>query len=734
MSSIARSKMASSDDLTAGPLQRTKARDGGLPLADVAVFGSFAAAGVAVAGLWLLRTVGALGGAGPFRSLAHGFAVAVLAFSLPAIVSQHVVVRATKVEDSPFASSSGLLLLALSGLALLGWAAHLLSWSMQPAIALLAAICFTAVAWQWWHGATLRERVIVPLLSGLLGTWMGACFWGYGMQHPAFLIKAVLSQHVPSYNPAIDTFFHASLINGLTNYGTVSIGLDGLVPLPYHALTHLLLAALAELGGVTAIDFLNAASPVILLPLLAVSFLLFAASVARTLWRPAATDRPMLARWPTWLVLFAALVGVVPQPFAASHFLQWNLVIHSETYGLSVSLALLWAAFLLSGLSARFVRDAKAAPRDCAVIALGVVGVCMVSMTKISTGLVVLAGTCWLFLRLRLYRSPAAIVALAAALAGVALIATSGAASTTHDSMQLVPFAFFRQFIGSDGVALFLALNFVWALLYVVLRGLYRRGTGGQGTSAIRWWSVSHLDLEFLGVLVIAGVLPGLLFDLPPKGPQSATVNVYFMDVQALFAAGLLLALIVSRGHDVPAFPAKGARLVPAILPALAVAALGIGIVPNLLHEFRNFNRRDVELRDLLRAYPEWPSSPEARILAGLASLGDSERGSLHGRVAIYIPQTNAAYWQSSIGCEVVPFLALGVAGIAMVDGLPLATCKSPVLDYYGYQQYGRRSATTTAPMTDDQLCQRAMQSAFQHILILEDFPVTAPRRLNCLA
>ena len=116
-------------------------------------------------------------------------------------------------------------------------------------------------------------------------------------------------------------------------------------------------------------------------------------------------------------------------------------------------------------------------------------------------------------------------------------------------------------------------------------------------------------------------------------------------------------------------------------------------------------------------------------------SLGESERGSLRGRVAIYIPQTNAAYWQMPIhGCEVVPFLALGVAGIAMIDGLPPATCKSPVLDYYGYQQYGRRGAAPEAPMSDDQLCQRAMQAVFRYVLILEDFPVTTPRRLNCVA
>jgi len=443
----------------------------------------------------------------------------------------------------------------------------------------------------------------------------------------------------------------------------------------------------------------------------------------------------MLARWPTWVVLFAALVGVIPQPFAASHFLQWNLAIHSETYSLSVSLALLWAALLLTGLSARFVRDAKAVPGDCAVIALGVVGVCMVSMTKISTGLVLLAGACWLFLRQRLYRSPPAIVALAAAIAGVVLVATIGTPITTRDSMQLVPFAFFRQFIGRDAVALFLTLNFVWPLLYLALRGLCRRGNGGEGNTAISGRPVSHLDLEFLGVLVIAGVLPGLLFDLPPKGPQSATVNLYFMNVQALFAAGMLLAFTVSRGHVLSAIPAWAARLSPTLLPALAVAALGIGIIPNLLYEFRNVHRQDAELRNLLRAHPDWASSPEARLLAGLMSLGDSERGSLHGRVAIYIPQTNATYWHSRIhGCEVLPFLALGVAGIAMIDGLPPATCKSPVLDYYGYQQYERRGAAITAPMSDDQLCRRAMRSAFRHLLILEDFPGTTPRRLNCLA
>lgn len=716
--------------------QRDNASDGGLRLADIGVFGSFAAMGVTAVGLWMLRDFDALGGnARILRGLAYGLSVAVLAFSMPAISWRLRGASSGVIEHPQVACASGLLLATLVSLGVLGSALQLLSWSAPLVIALIAAIAFVFVVSDWWRCAMLMERIAVPLLSAALGAWMGACFWGYGMQNPAFLTKAALSRYVTTYNPAIDTLFHASIINSVKSYGTVSVGLDGLVPLPYHAFTHVFFAALSALGEVSAIDFLNASSPAILLPLVPVSLVVFAASAARAWSTARATDRPMLARWPIWAVLFAAFAGIVPQPFAGNFFLNWKLIIHSETYGLSVSLGLLGAAFLVTGLSERFVRDGAATPRDYIVLTLAVIGYCLISFTKLSTGLVLLVGMSWLFLRLRLYRSWGATAALAVTFVCAAFIASIGAPSSIRDAMPVEPFAFLRLFIGLDRVVPFLLLFYIWALLYLLLRGIYPR-SADRGVGAPRGWrSIRALDLEFIGVLILAGMVPGLVFDLPPRGPQSATVNVYFMDVQIWFAIGLLLALAVNRGREAAALPVWAVRPLPFVIAAASLAALGIATIPNFLKEFRGLSMQDEELRKLVREHPDWPNWPEARTLAGLVALGDAVRKLPRGVVAVHIPQSNDAYWQLRVhGCEVVPFLALGIAGVAMIDGLPPPTCKSPNLNYYGYQQYARRDlgGAAAGPVSDARLCERAAELGVRELLILDGFPAAGPRPVKC--
>jgi hypothetical protein len=697
---------------------------------DIALFGIFTAIGLLTIGVWLMRDLDPLGGrARIFHAFGYGLALSTLTYALPVVAQRRLASRWQGMSAYGLATASALIVAVLFVLAAVGLGSQRHFGSMWLAVTGTAGAVFVLFAFRWWRQSSNAKRAFVPLSALAFGAWLGACFWGYGMQSPAFLTKAALSQYVTSYNPAIDTFFHASLINSVNRYGTVAVGFDGLVQVPYYGLTHSLFAGLSLLGGVSALDFLNATAPILLLPLLPVSLLLFAAAAARIWPTPGPHASRVLAGVLPGIVLLALFVGVFPQPFAQNLFFQWRLALHSETYGLSVSLALLWAALLVNGVSSRLLQEGVATRSDAMMLALAALGFVLVAMTKVSTGLVVLAGISWVFLRLRLYRSFGAVGALLSGVMVVAVIAGTGVPSSSRDAVQIVPFAFLTQFVGIDRIVPFLAGCFVWPSTYLVLRSVYeRRSPASANTHRV-------LDIEFLGVLVVAGLLPGLVFELPPKGPQSATVNSYFMDVQSWFGAGLVLALLMNRArHTNPSFSVSR-RWAVRVLAGFAIGLLALGTLPNFFREFGNAAAQDRELRTLLRDRPDWRQATEATTLAGLLALGDSESGTPQRSVVAYVPQSHVGYWQMRVhGCEVLPLLSLSTAALAMIDGMPPATCKSASVQYYGYQYYRPRQTgdTTNETLTDAQLCERAVNAGFGTVLSLEGFPSSQPRRLKC--
>lgn len=52
----------------------------------------------------------------------------------------------------------------------------------------------------------------------------------------------------------VDSFFHAAIAAMYGRYGVASLGLDGLVPIAYHTLSHRMLAGVSALGGLEALE------------------------------------------------------------------------------------------------------------------------------------------------------------------------------------------------------------------------------------------------------------------------------------------------------------------------------------------------------------------------------------------------------------------------------------------------------------------------------------------------
>jgi hypothetical protein len=66
----------------------------------------------------------------------------------------------------------------------------------------------------------------------------------------------------------LDTMFHASVANMLVKYGALSTGLDGLVPIQYHVLSHIWLGCVSLWLGVSTLDGYYIGGQVIAVPML----------------------------------------------------------------------------------------------------------------------------------------------------------------------------------------------------------------------------------------------------------------------------------------------------------------------------------------------------------------------------------------------------------------------------------------------------------------------------------
>lgn len=131
-----------------------------------------------------------------------------------------------------------------------------------------------------------------------------------------------------------DTLFHASIAAMIKNYGVSSTGLNGLVVIPYHTLSHALMAFVSLFSGVSVLETYGVASWVLFGPLL-----LFCITAA-----VAALDREETVKSPLVWGLAACSLALLPKilrPWAV-----WNSYFVSESYLVSLGLFLLALAHL----------------------------------------------------------------------------------------------------------------------------------------------------------------------------------------------------------------------------------------------------------------------------------------------------------------------------------------------------------------------------------------------------
>jgi hypothetical protein len=90
------------------------------------------------------------------------------------------------------------------------------------------------------------------------------------------------------------------------------------------------------------------------------------------------------------------------------------------------------------------------------------------------------------------------------------------------------------------------------------------------------------------------------------------------------------------------------------------------------------------------------------------------------GRLAVYVPPRNVAFWNMTRDCRAQPFFIPAMTGVPMLLGLaPHSRALRCELEAtYGFGQYG--TGSHSQHVEDEALCRMARLRGFEAVLVLE--------------
>lgn len=575
-----------------------------------------------------------------------------------------------------------------------------------------------------WLNGLLADVVIYPVFVGLLAAgilqtasaarampaskWIIAvasgCLAGFGyflvINSRGFGSVITLEQALTGILQ-MDIIFHASIANMLVNYGVSSTGIDGLVPIKYHVLSHIWLGCISLWLGVPTLEGYSIGGQIIGVPML-----LFSLSLAIHLFRRAGEGlaNGALLTLGSLLLLFAAdLWG-------------WTSYLVSESYFLAMILFLLTLPLLAE------IADTERRRHLGLQLAVLCVAGLLILLSKISVG-AVLAGPVGFLLWRRMGWTPLSMLKLAFPLGLLVIIAVMVISPGTGNVMQAFqPFGFVREH--PRGAWPNIVANL---LLLATAYSVWQRG-------AVR----DRRCAEVAAMIAIASIIPVLLINVPGGS------NYYFVNVGTWMAIVFICAYV---GPPVErAFPDPRA-------PGLVVAA--ILLVALATDEKRNsayrlgamFAELQARVRLVTGESPVAETTTRQRLIA-LLTPGHQARYALASdikrtpgarsretllamgmaqahRAAAFAPPENRAFWTNAVECRADPLFVPAMIGAPMLKGLNPLNCKRE--PYYGFADY---KDSYSEPLSDQQLCAQAAPWKIDTVFILGS--PDSGRRLNC--
>lgn len=320
-----------------------------------------------------------------------------------------------------------------------------------------------------------------------------------------------------------DTLFHASIAAMIKNYSLISTGLNGLIETPYHAFSHILMAAISILSGCSVLEVYGVAPFVLFSPLL-----IFAVTASSAM-----LDQDERLSLPISWGLTALLLFILPWLF--SPWALWDSFFVSESYLVSLGVFVLGLGLLFKRVL--FFSD----------LFLILILAMLISSAKASVGIIF--GGLWitrvLFISSRRYLDAGA--ALLASFGAAWIV--SGAIGGTSGSIYISPLDFISySYMGSFFLDLtkglfesgkfqlaqllgaILAIVSFWLLHFgvswvIIVRSIQESGTRALLRSPISAYSIAA---------IVAGSVIVILYRIPGGSAYYFTNVAFFVSLPSL--------------------------------------------------------------------------------------------------------------------------------------------------------------------------------------------------------
>lgn len=603
---------------------------------------------------------------------------ALLPISFPEIIAR--IKQRLLINDYWYNSRSASLLFVLAGMVLLGIFSINLNLSYIVSILGFAGLIY--LFFDSFLKKTNKNIGLIILFGSIFSLWAIAVAWGSNYHDPLFLEK------IATGYARLDTLFHADVANMIKTYNVPSTGLSGIPYLNYHFASHIIFAQLSRLVRLNMIDFYNLAYPVIFIPLFLKAFLTAIGEVRKL----KKINQSLNVTF--WIILLIGFTGLLPSMLLGKLGFSTATIFISESY--LISLILTFAAFgIVSSYVMTSARMKKTGERLFFLVFLPVM-LGAIGFAKISLLYLILIVVLYLFLKFKLYRKVVYVGSLAISV--VVFLATFKLANLSGESPILF-LAYIKTYVYPDLAFLFFLTFYFWAAFYLYLK--FKSYTLNEIRELFKKNQI--VDSEILIIFVVAGFLPGAILAI---GGGSAG---YFMEPQRWLALSLFLIempLFWEGKGFLKNFSLREIRFTTAMLAVIILPLLvfSFGNIFAGLKQFvinneqirmavlpKNDQMKNLGFLSYTKALVQEQNVPLSQALymatnhtqknldeqkninfilvKFLKDLGDNVSTTQKHKTLIFIPQTNAIYWNMS-QYKISQFVAPALTGMAMINGI----------------------------------------------------------------
>jgi len=632
-----------------------------------------------------------------------------------------------------FVSSFALILLVL-----LGWISNLIGINLYPVIAGLTIILCLLFARRFLRTTQFIWRYIGIILLGIIlgiflacGVWQKSVYGGT-FTSPLFIESIFIG---PS---DLDTFFHAGIANLMVTHHQASTGLHGLSYFAYHYGSHWMIAGLSELIHIRPLELYQIIH-ILFYPFFVYTLLLLASRFR--LWFGITKLHVSSTIW-MWLALPIFLAGIFTHTQQASYSILWDTYVASQSYVLSlIALFIILDVILFSLAHTDFKNRLLTSTSLIGFIFILPIMIVLLGFLKISTLFVFMPAYAYMFLRLCLYiYTPLVIGFLVTCLLSFWVYSITSAEGFAYITL----FAFIKNYVSWENVLGWIILLTFFSTLYIMARAYQLRlFTPKRFISSLIKRQI--IDIEFLIVMIIVGLLPGMVFHMPGGAAG------YFSDIQHWVAIAMLLAFIpVFISENVMLLKIRSQHPIRLILVLFILGVSYYQVATNYAYVFNSAMNRNQILYDRIQqdksSFMNLDTSNLSIYQTGIQinNFNTHVRYGLYNiltelnelpledkrQTLLYIPKDNQIYWGWS-PCMAIPSIATTLTGIAMIENLPARDCVIVNIGY-SYQTYS--GYQNPQNMTATELCDTALSLGFDKVIRLDFTPprTFVAQQINC--